>query len=357
MRILITGGAGFVGASLCKSFKENFAGCDVVALDNLKRRGAELNIPIFKRMGVDFVHGDIRNRSDLDDLPGSFDLIIEASAEPSVLAGTGGQSPRYLTDTNLMGTLNCLEFGRLRSGGMIFLSTSRVYSIPALKAIRLKETASRFEPEEGGHPPGFSGSGVSEDFPTTGAGFRSLYGSSKLASELFIEEYGANYDYPSIINRCGVIAGAGQFGKTDQGVFTLWVARHAFGGALSYTGFGGKGKQVRDLLHPLDLFELIKVQMPEVSKFRGDVFCAGGGPQGSVSLREYTSICREVAGREIEIGSSPATANVDVPYFVADSSKAAKAFSWTPRIRPKQIAEDIFAWLESGTSHLKPLFT
>ena len=356
MNLLVIGGAGFVGSSLCKYFKNEYAEWKIMAFDNLKRRGSELNLPILRDLGIEFVHGDIRNRADLHDLNGNYDVIIDASAEPSVHAGTRGQSPKYLIDTNLVGILNCLEFARCRSGSMVFLSTSRVYSIPALRSIRLLEKASRFEPEDGGQPHGFSKAGVSEEFPTVGAGFRSLYGTTKLASELFVEEYAVNYDYPAIINRCGVIVGAGQFGRTDQGVFTLWVAKHVFNGQLSFTGFGGRGKQVRDLLHPVDLFQLIKRQLPRLTEFRGTVFCVGGGLRGSVSLLEYTMICQDVTGKKIEIGSSPDTANVDVPYFVTDCLKAKDTFSWQPEMIPHQIVRDIYAWLSAYSSQLKPLF-
>jgi CDP-paratose 2-epimerase len=357
MKVLISGGAGFVGVWLCRLFKQQYPDWQVTAFDNLRRRGSELNLPVLRDAGVQFLHGDIRNRGDLTDLPGGYDFMVEASAEPSVHAGTGSGSPKYVLDTNLVGTLNCLEFARLRCGGIIFLSTSRVYSISALRNIRLSETATRLVPEQQKQPHGFSSAGISERFPIVGSGFRSFYGTSKLASELFLEEYGANYDYPAVINRCGVIAGAGQFGKTDQGVFTLWVARHMFGGELSYTGFGGKGKQVRDLLHPKDLFELIKRQLPMLDKLRGDVFCIGGGLEGSVSLHEYTQLCRDVTGREIDIGSTPTTADVDVPYYVTDYAKARDAFSWEPAIRPRQIVEDIHSWLTANSRQLRPLFT
>ena len=109
-----------------------------------------------------------------------------------------------------------------------------------------------------------------------GRGFRSLYGSTKRASELFIEEYVENFGFPAIVNRCGVIAGAGQFGKTDQGVFTLWVARHLFGRGLQYTGFGGTGKQVRDVLHPADLFRLVALENDRLESLQVTCECEKG---------------------------------------------------------------------------------
>jgi len=225
MRILITGGAGFVGSNLALSFKKEAPSATVVVLDSLRRRGSELNIAPFRRHGIQFVHGDTRSYSDLEDLPGNFEALIEASAEPSVLAGMDG-SPRYAIQTNLSGALNCLEFARRRSAAFVFLSTSRVYSIAPLKDIRLLETPTRFEIGETQDCRGVSVRGISEDFPTHL--HRSLYGATKLASELIIQEYVQAYGLKAVINRCGTIAGPGQFGKVDQGVFTLWVACHFF---------------------------------------------------------------------------------------------------------------------------------
>ena len=356
MRVLITGGAGFVGSALAGLFKENFPSSHIVVFDNLKRRGSELNLPRFKRLGIEFVHGDIRNTSDLDDLPGQFDLCVEASAEPSVHAGTGGQSPAYLLQTNLIGTLNCLEFARQRSRGLIFLSTSRVYSIAALKALPLQELKTRFEVDAAVEQTGLSTLGISEEFPVVGRGFRSLYGSTKLASELFIEEYVENFGFPAIVNRCGVIAGAGQFGKTDQGVFTLWVARHLFGRELQYTGFGGTGKQVRDVLHPADLFRLVALENDRLESLKGRLYAVGGGCTGSVSLREYTEICRRVTDRTVDITPFPETTAVDVPWLVMDHTRATTELGWFPRMSPEAIVEDIASWLEDNRLTVQSLF-
>jgi CDP-paratose 2-epimerase len=357
MRVLILGGAGFVGSSLALLFRDKYPSAKIVAFDNLRRRGSELNLPKFKNYGIDFVHGDIRSKDDLSDLEGNFDLVVEASAEPSVHAGVSGRGIDYLTQTNLVGTLNFLEFGRKRAAQSIFLSTSRVYSIPALRAIPLKESALRVVLGDSQDVRGLSEQGISESFPTVGQGFRSLYGSTKLASELFIEEYAATFEMSILINRCGVIAGPGQYGKTDQGVFTLWVARHYFGGGLSYTGFGGLGKQVRDLLHPRDLFDLMERQWPQMNQHKGCVFAVGGGLANSVSLLKYTQICQELAGRSIEIKSIPDTASVDIPWYVTDSSKAQSTFGWVPQRSPSVIAGEIVRWMKDQETDLKPLFS
>src|SRR5687768_98112 len=164
MRILITGGAGFVGSNLALAYRERYPDAEIVALDNLRRRGSELNLAILKSHNIAFQHGDIRSPADLFDLPGNFDVMIEASAEPSVLAGLDG-SPAYVLQSNLVGTLNCLEFVRNRVGSLVFLSTSRVYSIGPLRAIRLVESASRFVIDNTQELPGVSVHGISERFP------------------------------------------------------------------------------------------------------------------------------------------------------------------------------------------------
>src|SRR3989339_333736 len=125
--ILITGGAGFVGSNLALKLKAKYRGAEIFCMDNLKRRGSELNIPRLKAAGVNFVHGDIRNKEDFEEI-GKNDLILECSAEPSVLAGITS-SPSYLINTNLVGTINCLEFARQNREAFVFLSTSRVYPI------------------------------------------------------------------------------------------------------------------------------------------------------------------------------------------------------------------------------------
>jgi CDP-paratose 2-epimerase len=354
MKVLITGGAGFVGSSLALCFKRDHPAATIVAFDNLKRRGAELNLARFKERGISFVHGDIRCQSDLEDLAGNFDLLIEASAEPSVLAGVGG-SPQYVLQTNLTGTLNCLEFARRRAGTLVFLSTSRVYSMRPLKEIKLEETASRFEIAEQQTLNGVSQSGIAEEFPVHLP--RSLYGATKLASELMIQEYVELYGLRAVVNRCGVIAGPGQFGKVDQGVFTLWVANHFFRQPLRYTGFGGTGKQVRDLLHPEDLYRIIGKQLERIEEFSGEVFNVGGGRAVSTSLRELTALCREVTGQEVSIGEEQETSAVDIPLYISDHSKATRAFDWQPQLSLSEIVEQIFAWLKANETALKPIFT
>jgi CDP-paratose 2-epimerase len=350
MKILITGGAGFVGGALARYFRRSATGNSVVVLDNLHRRGSEWSLPGLLSAGVTFVHGDVRNPADLDALVGTFDVLIEASAEPSVHAGIGG-SPRYLLDTNLLGAMNCLEFARNRSAGVVFLSSSRIYSIDPLTRLPLVQMPTRLElREDDCSIPGVTRDGISESFPCDS--YRSYYGASKLAAELICQEYAAHARLPVVINRCGVIAGPGQFGRTDQGVFTLWVARHYFGRPLKYTGFGGKGLQVRDLLHPEDLCDLVSRQLGSWDQVSGRTFNVGGGRSGSVSLQEFTALCRETLGREVPIAEDPNSSPVDVPWYMTDHARATGLLDWSPRHRPKQIVEDIAEWVRVNESSL-----
>jgi CDP-paratose 2-epimerase len=354
MNILITGGAGFVGSSLALSFRHDYPSAKITAFDNLKRRGSEVNLSSFKETGIRFIHGDIRNQSDLDDLAEDFDIFVEASAEPSVLAGLRG-SPQYVLQTNLIGTLNCLELARKRAGSFVFLSTSRVYSMSPLKEIGLTETPSRFEIIKGQSLTGVTVEGISEEFPTHLP--RSFYGATKLASELVIQEYVELYGLRAVINRCGVIAGPGQFGKVDQGVFSLWVAHHFFGQPLKYTGFGGTGKQVRDLLHPADLYRLVLRQLSQLDACKGEIYNIGGGRQVSVSLCELTALCHEIVGKKVPIAEEIVTSAVDIPLYITDYRKALREFEWQPQRSLCDIVSDIFQWLRTNEAVLRPLFT
>jgi len=344
---LITGGAGFVGSSLAISLKENYSNINVIALDNLKRRGSELNIKRLQDNGIDFCHGDIRNIEDLNF--NNIDYLIECSAEPSVLAGFG-ESPDYLLNTNLVGTIHCLELARKCGSRIIFLSTSRVYPIHSLNQLKYREEESRFNWEEAQSFQGFSPEGINEQFSLNGA--RSLYGTSKLASELIIQEYGEMYNLEYVINRCGVIAGPWQMGKTDQGVVALWAAKHLLEKDLNYIGFNGSGKQVRDVLHIRDLFNLVKIQIDDFPKILNETFNVGGGKANSISLKEMTKICQQVTGKSITIGTVPENRPADIPIYISDNSKVNRATGWTPRISPTQTIDDVCKWIHEHRNSL-----
>jgi len=294
-RVLITGGAGFVGSNLAVSLAGRHPDWEILALDNLYRRGSELNLPRLEGVGVEFVKGDVREPDDLKRL-GGVSALIECSAEPSVMSGIDGDTA-YLVHTNLTGAYNCLELARRDGAFVVFLSTSRVYPVAPQLELRLEEEATRFELAAEQTVTGVSAAGISERFPLEGA--RTLYGATKLAAELLIEEYRASLGVPTVIDRCGVIAGPWQMGKVDQGVFTHWMLAHHFGNPLRYIGYGGAGKQVRDLLHVEDLVDLVERQLLDPAAWNGHTVNVGGGRECSLSLLETTEICRRLTGNEV----------------------------------------------------------
>lgn len=352
-RILITGGAGFVGSNLALALKRRNTDVAITAFDNLRRRGSDLAVTRLRDGDVDFIHGDVRSVDDLADA-GAFDLLLECSAEPSVHAGYDG-SPTYVIQTNLLGTANCLEAARRNGADVVFFSTSRVYPIDSLRALPLERLGSRLTVPVQGQGTGWSAKGIARDFPLTG--HRSMYGATKLASELLIEEYRAMYGLRAVVNRCGVISGPWQMGKVDQGFVVLWAARHLFGGSLTYTGFGGEGLQVRDVLHIDDLCSLVGQQIADLARHDGATYNVGGGPERSVSLAELTELCRERAGRTIPIGGNPATSAADVPYYVTDNSHVTRETGWSPRSGVTELLDDVFQWLRDYRGTLEPFMT
>jgi CDP-paratose 2-epimerase len=350
-RILITGGAGFVGSNLALMLKRDLEGARVIAFDNLRRRGSELAIPRLRAGGVEFQHGDIRQPGDLDEA-GAIDLLIECAAEPSVQAGYGG-SPAYVVDTNLMGTVNCLELARRHGAAMVFLSSSRIYPIAPLCALPLAPAATRLALPAGAAGPGWSEAGIAADFPLAGA--RSIYGATKLACELLIEEYRAMYGLACPINRCGVLTGPWQMGKVDQGVVVLWASRHLYGGGLGYCGFGGQGLQVRDLLHIADLYALLRLQIADLGSHGAALYNVGGGAGNAVSLQELTALCAERSGRTLAIGSDPVTKPSDIPWYVTDNGAVTAATGWRPTRSVPAILDEIFDWLTVHRARLEPI--
>jgi CDP-paratose 2-epimerase len=338
-----------VGSNLAVATRAALPAAEVVCMDNLYRRGSELNVPRLAQAGVALHPGDVRQPGEFP--PGPFDLLIECSAEPSVLAGQDG-SPDYLFQTNLVGAYHCLEKARQWKSRFLFLSTSRVYPVARLEAHPFREEATRFCWEDQGAP-GLTSRGVSENVDMNGA--RSLYGFTKLAAEQLIEEYRAAFGLKAVVNRCGVIAGPWQFGKVDQGVASLWVLAHHFKRSLSYIGYGGTGKQVRDFLHVEDLCDLLLEQTQDFDRWDGWVGNVAGGLANSASLCELTGICQEITGQKITITSVAANRPADLRVFIGDCSRLFARTSWRPKRAVRRIVGDIAAWANERGAALAKL--
>lgn len=350
MNILITGGAGFVGSSLAIFIKQKYPKYEIYSFDNLKRRGSELNIKRLQTFGIKFIHGDVRIKEDLFSINKFFDVIIDASAECSVNSGSDNDS-EYVVKTNLIGTINCLELAKNKKSNFIFLSTSRVYSIDDLNNIKYSENKTRFTMLSTNLEKNISTKGVSELFSTNG--FKSLYGATKLSSELLLEEYSKIFNFKYVINRCGIIAGPWQMGNVNQGIITTWLANHFWKRPLMYTGFNGEGKQVRDLLDIRDLCELIIWQIDNIDKISGQIYNIGGGLNNTISLLELTSICQEITDNEIIVEKQPITKKTDIPIYITDISKIKTASKWEPVITIKQTLKDTYEWIKKNEKNIK----
>jgi CDP-paratose 2-epimerase len=325
MKLLITGICGFVGSRLASALQERIEGIEIVGVDNLLRPGSESNRHELSSRGIKVIHGDLRVRSDVDALPKS-DWTVDAAANPSVLAGVDGKSSaRQLSEHNLGGTLNLLEYCREHKTGLVLLSTNRVYSVRGLASLPMTVERDAFTLDES-EPllAGVSKLGVSEEFSTQAP--ISLYGATKLASEIMAVEYGSTFGFPVWINRCGVLAGAGQFGTAEQGIFSYWLHAHAGKKKLRYIGFGGHGFQVRDAFHPDDLAELLRLQFRR-EPFSDPVFHAGGGPENSMSLAQLTAWCDVRFGpHRLEPDDRPRP--FDIPWLVMNTGRSERELGW-----------------------------
>ncbi len=351
MRILITGGCGFIGSNLALHFRQVFPNAEIIAFDNLSRAGSSLNVPDLQRVGIQHIQGDIKNWDEFAELPKA-DLVIDAAAESSVLAGLS-DGPGNLIQNNLRGSINVLRYVHRSRANLIFLSSSRVYSIKALHAIHLSENATRFNLASTQQQEGVTHQGISEQFSTDGS--RSFYGACKLCTELLIQEYGKFYDLRYIINRSGVIAGPRQMGKVEQGVLMLWLSHHHWQRPLKYFGFGGKGKQVRDILHIDDFCRLVADQIIAFDRLSGQTYNVGGGRQSNTSLSELTALCQAETGKKTELSAAPHDRPADVPIYITDTRKIEQAAGWRPEKTVRDIIKDAYRWMVDNQEKLQPI--
>ena len=329
MKILITGGCGFVGSNLAIYLKENKIAKKIDSLDNLSRQGSFLNYKRLKKKNIKNFKADISSSYFLKKLP-KYDLIIDCCAEAAVEASKKEIDRVFFT--NLVGTFNILKKCKNDKSNIIFLSSSRIYSISSLRKIKNKNFL------------------INENFNTTKP--KSIYGFCKKSSEELIKEFSYLYNIKYIINRLGVISGPWQFGKQDQGFVSLWVWSHIMKKNLKYIGYGGTGQQIRDVLHINDLCELIEKQILNFNKKHNDIFCVGGSKKSYTSLRDLTKYCEKITGNKIKISKEQKTSIYDIPYFITDNTKVKKAYNWAPKRNIKKIVSDIYVWLKKDKKKL-----
>lgn len=357
MKILITGGAGFVGANLAVYMRKR--GHEVISMDNLVRRGSELNLPRLKAEGVQFVHGDVRNAEDFATLP-KVDVILETSAQPSAIAGYA--NPIFDITNNTLGLVHVLEHARKTDAGVVFWSTNKVYSGDKINAIPIREGHTRWSwdldairAKYGDRvPEGFDPRhGFSETFTVDG-GQHSIYGLSKVMADIACQEYADAFGVRTVINRCSCLAGEGQFGKSEQGWVAWWAVAHEFGFPLTYYGWGGK--QVRDVLFVEDLARLVELEIKNLDKVKGEVFSVGGGIDNTLSLQEATSMMTERYGRKVPTTIVPEARKADHCVYISDIRKAKQRLGWEPKLSVKEGYERIVQWVETNKDALRGLY-
>ena len=335
MKILITGGCGFIGTNLCLHLISK--GFIVHSLDNLSRKGSKYNLALLKKNKIKNFKINIENDKAIQKLS-RYDVVIDCCAEASVEVSKKDIDKVF--QTNLIGTFNILKKIKKDKTNIIFLSTSRVYPIfhkkkiikSALKPIKLFSEKSSIN------------------------GPKTIYGVTKLASEMLIEEFSYAFGLKYIINRCGVVSGPLQFGKQDQGFVSLWVWRHLNKKQMKYIGYGGLGNQIRDVLHIKDLCNLIFLQIKNIKKINNKLFTVGGSKKSYTSLKQLTSICEKLTKNSIKFTKISKTSIYDTPYYISDNKQVIKTYKWKPKNDIKSIVNDVFIWLKNNKTKIKKYF-
>lgn len=350
MKILITGGCGFVGSNLSIYLKNNIQGSRVFVVDNFFRAGSKFNKKRLVDEGIKVFNGDIRSEKTLNKIP-KFDFLIDCAADPSALSGIKN-GLTYLVETNINGTLNCLNLAKKFKAKIIFISSSRVYSHETINNINFKIKNKEFCPISK-HKGFLSSKGISENFDTEG--LKTFYGYTKLSAENLIREYSSVFGLDYIINRSGVIAGPWQWGRVDQGFLSYWLMAYKFKKKLKYIGFGGNGYQVRDILNVLDLCELIEYQLVNFKNFSCEIFNVGGGKKNKISLLNLTNFCKDSLNSNYTPTKSSEQRPGDIPYYVSDFSKINKKIKWYPKKSVNDTLVEIYDWINKHKLKLKKL--
>ena len=328
---MITGGCGFIGSNIAIFLKKEIKKSVIHSLDNLSRNSSKINLRRLKKKKIKNFNVDISNIKKINSLI-KYDIIIDCCAEASVEASKTDTNRVFFT--NLVGTFNILEKAKKDKSKIIFLSTSRVYSINKIcaKAKNINKKKYNFKIDEN----------FSKESPI------SLYGFTKLSSERLIQEYFYSNNLKYIINRFGVVSGPWQFGKQDQGFISLWLWRHLNKKKLSYVGFDGLGNQVRDVIHVYDVCELILEQINKIDKINNKIFNVGGGIKNSISLKQLTSKVQKITKNNIKIGRKLKTSIYDIPYYVTNNKKIYYYYNWRVKKNIDDILNDTFQILSKN---------
>ena len=270
-------------------------------------------------------------------------MIIDCCAEAAVEISK--KDIDRVVNTNFIGTLNILKKVKKDNSKIIFLSSSRVYPIKEINnVVKKKVIKSKLKIKK------------LFDEKDNIKGPKTIYGLSKLSSEMLVEEFSYAFGIKFIINRCGVISGPLQFGKQDQGFVSLWIWSHYNKNKLKYIGYGGFGNQVRDVLHIYDLCELIFLQINNINKINNRMFTVGGSKKSFTSLRQLTKICEKITKNKIKFAKVSKTSIYDIPYFITKNNQVMKTYGWKPKRNIYKVVKDTYLWLKNNKSKINNYF-
>lgn len=338
MKLLITGGCGFLGSNLAADAIAR--GDEVVVFDNLYRNGSRDNLLWLQGLGhFQFQHGDIRNQNDVNRIVSKFrpDSIFHLAGQ--VAMTTSISDPRMDFEVNVMGTHNLLEAVRLNSKDsiVVYSSTNKVYG--DLEQFTYKETESRYQCVE--RPNGFDESTQLE--------FHSPYGCSKGAADQYMLDYARIFGLKTVVFRHSSMYGGRQFATYDQG-WVGWFCQKAIetsqGKLKEAFTISGNGKQVRDVLHAEDMKRLYMAAVNNIDKAKGQAFNIGGAIDNSLSLLELFALLDELLNTNMTYTKLPVRES-DQRVFVADIQKAKNLLSWTPQVSAQEGVTKMVDWLKN----------
>lgn len=343
MHILIAGGCGFVGTNLALFFTEK--GHHVTCVDDMSRETSAINADLLYSLDVTVHRISIyRFLSVLKMTEIPVDIILNCSAQSRSTAGQ--DEPMVDYHGNVSSAVACAELAREYGCPLIHWSTNKVYAANRLNHRETAELDTRYEIP-------FS---VSYKDPTMGQ--RSIYGATKYAAEVLLNEWSTSYNIPTIINRFSCMAGPHQYSVADQGWVAHWMYCHMFGQPLEYIGW--KGKQVRDILNIADVCQLVNKQIEYLQNNNNytytrycETYNVGGGPDNTLSLRECTTLCERITGKSVEITTVDEPRLADQRVYVSDIKEVSAMFDWKPMFKPLRTLENVYEWALQNTETLE----
>lgn len=336
MKIIVFGGAGFIGTNVCLEAVSR--GHEVVAFDNLVRPLTEENVPILKKAGVIIIRGDIRNKIDFDKLPWVPDGIVNLAAQCGIPYAQ--ISPYYDFEVNVLGAINVLEYSRTHGKiPVAFASSNKAYT-NITNQVKIIETPTRYEFDYKfySYPDNFewlTEQGINELLPLDAFGkyARSLYGTSKVAADLYHQEYFQAFGVPTVVNRMSCIYGKYQKPTEEQG-WARWFVDQITKGDGKINIFGS-GLQVRDMLFGSDVAKLYIDEIEQVDKVKGQAYNIGGGKEFSLSLIEAIRIIEEISGKQADLTFLDKRYG-DQDIWLSDITKIKNDLNWSPTISPRE---------------------